>query len=62
VLHVAYRRINPGLIEVAFATLVRERPDALFIAPDGFFSSRRVQIVTLAAHQPGLRRCLGREL
>ena len=37
-------------IEVAFATLVRERPDALFIAPDGFFSSRRVQIVTLAAH------------
>jgi putative ABC transport system substrate-binding protein len=37
-------------IEAAFATLVRERPDALFIAPDGFFSSRRVQIVTLAAH------------
>src|SRR5215469_3922055 len=37
-------------IEVAFAILVRERPDALFIAPDGFFSSRRVQIVTLAAH------------
>ena len=37
-------------IEVAFATLVRERPDALLIAPDGFFSSRRVQIVTLAAH------------
>ena len=37
-------------IEVAFATLVRERPDALFIAPDGFFTSRRVQIVTLAAH------------
>src|SRR6478672_9089604 len=30
--------------------LVRERADALFIAPDGFFSSRRVQIVTLAAH------------
>ena len=37
-------------IEVAFATLVRERPDALFIAPDGSFASRRVQIVTLAAH------------
>jgi putative tryptophan/tyrosine transport system substrate-binding protein len=37
-------------IEVAFATLMRERPDALFIAPDGFFTSRRVQIVTLAAH------------
>ena len=38
-------------IEAAFATLVRERPDALFIAPDGFFTSRRVQFVTLAAHQ-----------
>jgi putative ABC transport system substrate-binding protein len=37
-------------IEAAFATLVRERPDALFIAPDGFFASRRVQFVTLAAH------------
>jgi putative ABC transport system substrate-binding protein len=37
-------------IEAAFTTLVRERPDALFIAPDGFFSSRRVQFVTLAAH------------
>jgi putative ABC transport system substrate-binding protein len=37
-------------IEAAFATLVRERADALVIAPDGFFTSRRVQFVTLAAH------------
>jgi putative tryptophan/tyrosine transport system substrate-binding protein len=37
-------------IEAAFATLVRERPDALFTAPDGFFVSRRVQLATLAAH------------
>jgi putative tryptophan/tyrosine transport system substrate-binding protein len=37
-------------IEAAFATLVRERVDALFVAPDGFFVSRRVQFVTLAAH------------
>ena len=36
-------------IEAAFATLVRERADALFVAPDGFFSSRRVQFATLAA-------------
>jgi ABC-type uncharacterized transport system substrate-binding protein len=37
-------------IEAAFATLVRDRADALFVAPDGFFSSRRVQFATLAAH------------
>src|SRR6516162_5945301 len=37
-------------IEAAFATLVRERADALFIAPDGLFTSRRVQFATLAAH------------
>jgi ABC-type uncharacterized transport system substrate-binding protein len=35
-------------IEAAFATLVRDRADALFVAPDGFFTSRRVQLATLA--------------
>ena len=38
-----------GEIEAAFASLARERPDALFVTPDQFFLSRRVQIVTLAA-------------
>jgi putative ABC transport system substrate-binding protein len=38
-----------GEIDAAFATLARERPDALFVTPDGFFTSRRVQIATLAA-------------
>jgi putative ABC transport system substrate-binding protein len=37
-------------IEAAFATLVRDRTEALFVAPDGFFASRRVQFATLAAH------------
>jgi putative tryptophan/tyrosine transport system substrate-binding protein len=36
-------------IDAAFATLASERPDALFVAPDSFFTSRRVQIATLAA-------------
>jgi putative tryptophan/tyrosine transport system substrate-binding protein len=37
-------------IDAAFATLARERPDALFVAPEPFFGSRLVQFVTLAAH------------
>jgi putative tryptophan/tyrosine transport system substrate-binding protein len=36
-------------IEAAFATLASERPDALFVAPDVFFNSRRVQLAMLAA-------------
>jgi putative ABC transport system substrate-binding protein len=36
-------------IEAAFATLVRDRADALLVAPDAFFISRRVQFATLAA-------------
>jgi len=35
-------------IDVAFATLVRERPDALFVAPDPFFTARLLQLVHLA--------------
>jgi putative ABC transport system substrate-binding protein len=38
-----------GEIDAAFAVLAHDRPDALFVAPDNFFSSRRVQIATLAA-------------
>jgi putative ABC transport system substrate-binding protein len=37
-------------IEAAFAILAGERPDALFVAGDAFFNSRRVQFATLAAH------------
>jgi len=34
-------------IDAAFASFARERPDALFVAPDAFLNSRRVQTVTL---------------
>jgi ABC-type uncharacterized transport system substrate-binding protein len=36
-------------IGVAFAALVRAGCDALFVGPDAFFGSRRVQLTTLAA-------------
>jgi putative tryptophan/tyrosine transport system substrate-binding protein len=38
-------------IDTAFAMLARERPDALFVGPDGFFASRRVQFAILAARE-----------
>jgi putative ABC transport system substrate-binding protein len=38
-----------GEIDAAFVSFARERPDALFLAPDVFFSSRREQFVTLTA-------------
>ena len=40
---------TPAGIDAAFAAFARERPDALFIAPEGFFASRAVQFVTLTA-------------
>ena len=38
-----------GEIDGAFASFSRERPDALFVAPDGFLVSRAVQFATLTA-------------
>jgi putative tryptophan/tyrosine transport system substrate-binding protein len=36
-------------IDAAFATIVRVRPDALFVGPGPFYTARRVQIALLAA-------------
>ena len=38
-----------GEIDTAFASLAQERPDALFVAADAFFSTRARQFITLAA-------------
>ena len=39
-----------GEINTAFASLERERPDALFVGGDAFFNTRRVHLVNLASH------------
>jgi putative tryptophan/tyrosine transport system substrate-binding protein len=46
-------------IEAAFATFVRERPDALLVGGDPFFRARRVQLANLASHHsiPPHMRC-----
>jgi putative ABC transport system substrate-binding protein len=38
-----------GEIDLAFTTLAQDRPDALFVAPDAFLSSRRGQFAALTA-------------
>ena len=40
---------NSAEIGAAFATFVRERPDALFVTADPMFTARRVQITHLAS-------------
>jgi putative ABC transport system substrate-binding protein len=37
-------------IDTAFAAVARAQPDALFVAGQTFFNSRRVQLVHLASH------------
>jgi putative ABC transport system substrate-binding protein len=41
---------TPREIDAAFASLMQDRVDALFVAPGTFFNARRVQLVVLAAH------------
>ena len=49
-------------IEAAFVTLVRDRADALFIAPEGLFTTRRSQLVTLTARDRIPTSCSNREM
>jgi putative ABC transport system substrate-binding protein len=42
------RASTSGEIDEAFATFARERIDALFVGPDPFFNSRRVQFAIMA--------------
>jgi putative tryptophan/tyrosine transport system substrate-binding protein len=44
-----FRASTSAEIDAAFASIVHERPDALFVGQDGFFNSRRVQLTHLAS-------------
>jgi putative tryptophan/tyrosine transport system substrate-binding protein len=44
-----FRASTSGEIHAAFPAMVRERSEAIFLSSDPFFSSRRVQLATLAA-------------
>jgi putative tryptophan/tyrosine transport system substrate-binding protein len=44
-----FNATNSREINEAFASLVRERPDALFVGGEPFLNSRRVQLVNLAS-------------
>jgi putative ABC transport system substrate-binding protein len=48
-------------IDAAFATLARERPDALFVGSTPFFTSRRIQFVQLAARHALPATYVGRQ-
>jgi putative ABC transport system substrate-binding protein len=44
-----FKAATIGEIDAVFATLGHERPDALYVSPDAFFTSRREQFATLTA-------------
>ena len=46
---IVVRASDSGAIEDAFATLARQRADALMVGADGYFVRRRIQLATLAA-------------
>jgi putative ABC transport system substrate-binding protein len=47
---VAFNASTSREIEASFGALVRDQADALFVAPDSFFTGQPVQFATLAAH------------
>ena len=48
-------------IDAAFATFVRERPDVLFVGINPFFTSRRVQLTSLAVRHAIPATYVGRQ-
>jgi putative tryptophan/tyrosine transport system substrate-binding protein len=53
---------TPAEIDAAFAAFARQRAEALFVAPDSFFSSRAVQLATLAVRDRIPASAVGRDM
>src|SRR5262249_7552985 len=53
---------NSREIHAAFASMAQERVDALFLAPDAFFTSRRGQFATLSARDRLPTSCANRRM
>jgi putative tryptophan/tyrosine transport system substrate-binding protein len=53
---------TPAEIDMAFTTIAHERPDAVFVASDPFFTSRRVQLANLASRHLMPMICGTREI
>jgi putative ABC transport system substrate-binding protein len=59
---VSFKASSSAEIDAAFAGFAQERVDALFIAPDGFYTSRGVQFATLAVRDRLPASCFAREM
>jgi putative ABC transport system substrate-binding protein len=57
-----FKASTPAEIDAAFVDFTRERVDALFIAADGFYTSRGVQFATLAVRDRLPATCFAREM
>jgi putative tryptophan/tyrosine transport system substrate-binding protein len=53
---------NSREIDAAFASMAQERADALFLAPEAFFTSRRGQFATLSARDRLPTSCANRRM
>jgi putative tryptophan/tyrosine transport system substrate-binding protein len=58
----SFKASSSAEIDAAFAGFAQDRVDALFIAPDGFYTSRGVQFATLAVRDRLPASCFAREM
>jgi putative tryptophan/tyrosine transport system substrate-binding protein len=59
---ISFKASSAPEIDAAFDGFAQKRVDALFIAPDGFYTSRGVQFATLAVRERLPASCFAREM